>query len=96
MHVKSALVALVGLTVAVEGSLVHNSPGSRTILRRQNRNGGANRGGNNGGNGGNNGGNNGGGNAANTCLQANAVQTGSASTGQNGAVAADGQVNSET
>lgn len=40
----------------------------------------------------NNGGNNQG--ASETCLAAAAVQTGSQSTGQNGAVAADGQVNS--
>jgi transcription initiation factor TFIID subunit 15 len=49
----------------------------------------------NGGNGGNNGGNNGG-QAANTCLEASALQTGSASTGQQGNVAADGQANSRT
>ena len=47
---------------------------------------------------GQNGGNRGGNNqaAANTCLAANAIQTGSASTGQSGATAADGQVNSKT
>jgi hypothetical protein len=59
-----------------------------------------NNGGNNNNNGGNNnnnnnnGGNNNG--ATETCLAANAIQTGSQSTGQNGGVAADGQVNSAT
>ncbi|KAK4229895.1 hypothetical protein QBC38DRAFT_67300 [Podospora fimiseda] len=58
------------------------------------QNGGQNNGQNNNNNNGQNNNNNNG--ASNTCLAANAVQTGSASTGQNGAVAADGQVNSAT
>lgn len=77
----------------------------RRHLKRQNRNQNAGNGGNqNGGNqnagnqnAGNNAGNNGGNNAAAnpTCLAANAVQTASAATGQNGDIAA-GQVESQT
>jgi hypothetical protein len=63
-----------------------------------NNNNGGNNNNNNGGNNNNNGGNNNNNNngATETCLAANAIQTGSQSTGQNGAVAADGQVNSAT
>jgi len=106
---KTAVTALLGLAIAAEAATVRQPRSYSAMERRQNRFGG-NRGGNNGGNQGgnngqnnggnngqNNGGNNGGNNAASgTCLAANAVQTGSASTGQNGAAAADGQVNSAT
>lgn len=44
----------------------------------------------------NNGGNNGGNGASNTCLAANALQTASAATGQNGGDVTAGQVNSKT
>lgn len=93
MLVKTALVALMGLAIAAEGASIHQTPAMNRLSRRQNKNNGK-----------------GTGNAANagtaasananagsaTCLAANALQTGSQSTGQNNAVAADGQVNSLT
>jgi len=107
---KTAVAALMGLAMVADAASVRQ-PRASALDKRQNRfNGGNRNGGNNNNNNNNNGGNNnnnnggnnnngqnGGGNAAsNTCLAANAVQTGSASTGQNGATAADGQVNSAT
>ena len=101
MLMKNAVTALLGLAAVAEAFSVHAHKPSRALERRQNR--GNNRNGNNGGNNGgnnNNAGNNNNNNnnaaASATCLAANAVQTGSQSTGQNGAVAADGQVNSAT
>jgi transcription initiation factor TFIID subunit 15 len=87
MLVKNTLMALMGLAVAAEATSIHH-PASG-LSRRQNR----------GGNKGNQGGNQAGGNAGNagsTTLNANAIQTGSQSTGQQNGVAADGQVNSAT
>ena len=97
MLMKNAVTALLGLAAAAEAFSVHAHKPSRALERRQNR--GNNRNGNNGGNNNNAGNNNNNNNnaaASATCLAANAVQTGSQSTGQNGAVAADGQVNSAT
>ena len=96
MLMKNAVTALLGLAAAAEAFSVHTHKPSRALERRQNRGGNRNGGNNNAGN--NNAGNNAGNAAAAsaTCLAANAVQTGSQSTGQNGAVAADGQVNSAT
>jgi hypothetical protein len=91
MLVKELVAGLLALAAITEASVVHRSPIEAALLRRQN--------GRNGRNGGNNGGNQGsntGGNNANLCLNANAVQTGSESTGQQNGVAADGQVNSAT
>lgn len=93
MLVKTALVALVGLAIAAEGASIHHTPAMNRLSRRQNKNNG--KGNANTGNAGNAGNNNANGGSA-TCLAANAVQTGSQSTGQNNAVAADGQVNSLT
>ncbi len=94
---KSAVVTLVGLAIAAEAGSIPQVYRSPVLEQRQaaDRNRG---GGNNGGNNGNNGNNNqgGGNNGGSQCLQANAVQSGSAQTGQNNAVAADGQVNSAT
>lgn len=82
MLTKSVIASLVGLLAFVEGSAL---PADGVLVERQ------------GGRGGKNNGGGGAQAAANpTCLNANAVQTGSASTGQNAAVAADGQVNSAT
>jgi len=93
MLVKEVLAGFLALAVVAEGSVLHrSSPIEATLLRRQNRNG--RNGGNNGGN--NNQASNTGGNNANLCLNQNAVQTGSDSTGQQNGVAADGQVNSAT
>ncbi|KAK3935226.1 hypothetical protein QBC46DRAFT_272201 [Diplogelasinospora grovesii] len=91
MLMKTALVALMGLSLAVEAASIRQIPSLGGLERRQrggnknNNNGNANTGNNNAANGG-----------TQTCLAANAVQTGSQSTGQNSAVAADGQVNSAT
>jgi len=100
MLMKTALAALLGLTVAAEAATVrqHRSTG---LERRQNRFGGGNNGGNNNNNnnnnnGGDNGNNGGSNNGDPTCLAPEALQTGSQSTGQNGGQAADGQVNSAT
>jgi hypothetical protein len=96
MLMKTAVSALLGLAMAAEAASVHHYRSPISLERRQNR--GGNRGGNNAGNNanqGNAGGNNNNGASA-TCLAANAIQTGSQSTGQNGAAAADGQVNSAT
>ncbi|EGO52371.1 hypothetical protein NEUTE1DRAFT_125873 [Neurospora tetrasperma FGSC 2508] len=97
MLMKTALTALLGLAMVTDAAIVPNTDFS-TLEQRQNRNGkfgGGNR--NQGGNAGNNA-NKGGNNQqqANTCLAPGAIQTGSASTGQSGAGAADGQVNSKT
>jgi hypothetical protein len=92
MLMKTAVSALLGLAMAAEAASVHHYRSPISLERRQNR--GGNRGGNNA-NQGNAGGNNNNGASA-TCLAANAIQTGSQSTGQNGAAAADGQVNSAT
>jgi hypothetical protein len=110
MLVKTVLVSILGLALAVEaGSLPHASV---KLARRQNRN----KPGNNADrasirssttakatatattnqNQNNNNNNNNNNNAANTCLQANAIQTGTFFTGQQGNVAIDGQVNSKT
>ncbi|OIW31393.1 hypothetical protein CONLIGDRAFT_653902 [Coniochaeta ligniaria NRRL 30616] len=93
MLVKTALVALMGLAIAAEGASIHHTPTMNRLSRRQNKNNGKNNG--NAGNTGNAGNNNANAGSA-TCLAANALQTGSQSTGQNNAVAADGQVNSLT
>ena len=101
MLMKTAVTALLGLAMAAEAASVHHYRSPISLERRQNR--GGNRGGNNAGNNanqgnagqGNAGGNNNNGASA-TCLAANAIQTGSQSTGQSGAAAADGQVNSAT
>ena len=91
MMMKSALLALMGLAAITEASRI---PRHERLVSRQN---GRNRGGNNNNNAGNNNADAGGNNAASeTCLNADAVQTGSASTGQQNGVAADGQVNSAT
>lgn len=107
MLMKTAVTALLGLAITTEAASVHHYRTPTLLGRRQNRGGGRG-GGNNGGLGnafqGNAGqGNAGQGNAgqgnngaAATCLAADAIQTGSQSTGQNGATAADGQVNSAT
>ena len=97
---KSALVTLVGLAIAAEAGSIPQLYRSPVLEQRAKggNNGGNNNGGNNGNNGGGNNGNNGGGNngASPTCLDANAVQSGSDQTGQNAAGAAEGQVNSAT
>lgn len=98
MHIKTLVVALVGVSAAVEGAEIgRRSPFSQALERRQrggNGNGGGNRGGgNNGGN--NNGGNNnnnGGNNAL--VLSANAQQEGSESDGNNPGT--NGQAASDT
>ncbi|KAK3498567.1 hypothetical protein B0T13DRAFT_268217 [Neurospora crassa] len=97
MLMKTALTALLGLAMVTDAAIVPNTDFS-SLEQRQNRGGrfgGGNR--NQGGNTGNNA-NKGGNNQqqANTCLAPGAIQTGSASTGQSGAGAADGQVNSKT
>lgn len=79
---KSAIAALMGLAIAAEAGTVNAHYRSPIIAARQNK-------------GGNNAGNANAAAAA-TCLSANAVQTGSAATGQVNGVAADGQVNSAT
>jgi hypothetical protein len=91
MLVKTALVALVGLAVAAEAASIHHTPTMNRLSRRQNKNGGKNNG--NAGNAASAGNANAG---SATCLAANALQTGSESTGQVNGVAADGQVNSLT
>ncbi|KAK0729915.1 hypothetical protein B0H67DRAFT_476406 [Lasiosphaeris hirsuta] len=104
MLLKNTMAALLGLAVASNAASLHSYRSPNGLVRRQNgknnRNGGGNAGGNAGGNGNANGnanaGNGGNNDASVTCLAANAVQTGSQSTGQNGGVAADGQVNSAT
>jgi transcription initiation factor TFIID subunit 15 len=86
MMMKTAIVALMGLAAVTEAASIHQyrSPIEKAIetelLEAR-----QNKGGNNNANTG-----------TNTCLSANAVQTGSASTGQQNGVAADGQVNSAT
>ncbi len=108
MHVKTVLVALVGITAVAEATeLPHRSLFANTLSRRQNnrggRNGGqqgggrngGNQGGNNGGNqGGNNGGNNNNGGGGGRALTANLVQSASADDGNN--PGADGQAASAT
>lgn len=110
MLVKNTLATLLGLAVVTEAASVHHFQ-SPALMRRQNRFGGGGNGKNNNNNGGggqggqqggnqNNGGQNNGGNNNNnqasvTCLNANAIQTGSQQTGQNGEIAA-GQVESKT
>lgn len=98
MLVKNTLIALIGLAIAADATAI-NPHASGLSRRQQNRKaGGQNQGTNQGkATGGQTGTNNaatGGSGAA--CLAANAIQTGSRSTGQNSAVAADGQVNSLT
>jgi phage repressor protein C with HTH and peptisase S24 domain len=101
MLVKNTLIALMGLAIAAEASAIHPH-GSGLTRRQQNRKGGQNSGQNQGNN--NQGSatttqasnNNAASGASETCLAANALQTGSQSTGQNNDVAADGQVNSDT
>lgn len=98
MHFKSSVLLLtaVGLAAQVSGASIGARSGvdldaisyrNLRLSRRQNRNGG---GGNN-----NNGGGGGGGGASETCLAANAIQTASAETGQNGEIT-PGQVESKT
>jgi transcription initiation factor TFIID subunit 15 len=104
MLVKNVVAALLSLAAVSEATVIaHRSPFENTLARRQNRNGGNRNGGNQNQNQNQNQGaanqgaaNQGAAQDAALCLNANAVQTGSASTGQNGAVAADGQVNSAT
>ncbi|CCC08033.1 unnamed protein product [Sordaria macrospora k-hell] len=111
MLVKTALTALLGLAMVSDAAIIPNTDSSSLERRQPNKKFNNNRaqfngqfGGNgqfngNAGNNGQNGNANRGGNnqaAANTCLAAGAIQTGSASTGQSGATAADGQVNSKT
>ncbi|OAA61679.1 hypothetical protein SPI_04538 [Niveomyces insectorum RCEF 264] len=89
MMLKSVLVSLGGLAALSQATVIKRTPAN----------------GNNGFNGGNNGGNNNGNNNNNnnnnnggspTCLNANAIQTGSTFTGQDSDVPADGQANSAT
>ena len=89
MMMKSAVVTLVGLALAAEAGSIPSLYRSPVLEQRA-------KGNNN--NGGNNNNNNGGGNnaASPTCLNANAIQSGSDQTGQNAAVPAEGQVNSAT
>lgn len=99
MHFKSPVLLLAAVGFAAQVSTVAIGPSGALdieainyrnlrLARRQNRNGGGNN--NNGGN--NNAGGNGG---SQTCLAANAIQTGSAQTGQ-GNVVTDGQKESAT
>ncbi len=92
---KTALVALMGLAVAVEAGHAHAHYRSPILLSRQNKAGG-NKGGAGQANNGQAASQSNAQSASETCLEANALQTGSASTGQNAAVAAEGQVNSAT
>ena len=85
MLAKISLVALMGMAVVSDAVSIHQRSPLDLIVRQN-----GNRKGGNGGNGG------GGGGASNTCLSANAVQTGSASTGNINDVPKDGQVNSLT
>lgn len=91
MLTKTALVALLGLTVVCEAASLQMTPTRTHLFRRQNKNGGNKQ--NQNGNGNNN--NDGGGNNQ-LCLNSDAVQSASASTGQNGGEVEAGQVNSAT
>lgn len=95
MLMKTALTALLGLAMVTDAAIVPNTDFS-SLEQRQNRNGrfGGNR--NQGGNTGTNANKGSNNQQANTCLAPGAIQTGSASTGQSSAGAADGQVNSKT
>lgn len=89
MMVKNALVALMGLAVAAEAATIHHTPTMDRIIRGRARN--------SNGNGGKNAASSGSASSgSSTCLAANALQTGSESTGQANGVAADGQTNSAT
>jgi transcription initiation factor TFIID subunit 15 len=87
MLAKTTLMALVALVMTAEAASIHQFPTPVQLGRRQNKNNGNNNNNNN------NNANTGG---TQTCLSANALQTGSKSTGQVNGVAADGQVNSKT
>lgn len=96
MLMKTALLTLMGLAIAAEASTVHRSP-FRLAQRQSRGSNGGNRGGGKGGSSGNNNANSASNSGATqTCLAANAVQTGSESTGQNGTDIQPGQVNSAT
>jgi transcription initiation factor TFIID subunit 15 len=95
MLVKNVIVTLLSLAAVSEASTLHRSPFEATLARRQNKA----KGGNNNNNNNNNNAATKTGNAnanAQLCLDQNAIQTGSQSTGQANGVAADGQVNSAT
>ncbi|KAK0703474.1 hypothetical protein B0T26DRAFT_657300 [Lasiosphaeria miniovina] len=94
MLMKTTLAALLGLAVAAEAASVSQIRSPIAFERRQNNNNGKNN--NNAKNNNNN--NNQNNNNANavTTLDPAVIQTGSQSTGQSGAVAADGQANSAT
>ncbi|KAK3365174.1 hypothetical protein B0T24DRAFT_537048 [Lasiosphaeria ovina] len=92
MLMKTTLAALLGLAVAAEAASVSQIRSPIAFERRQNNNNGKN---NNNAKNNNNNQNNNNANAV-TTLDPAVIQTGSQSTGQNGAVAADGQANSAT
>ncbi|KAK3695493.1 hypothetical protein B0T22DRAFT_108770 [Podospora appendiculata] len=97
MLIKTTISALLGLALVAEAASIHQAHPHRSpigLVRRQN----GKKGGNNNNNNNNNAQANAGGNAnaASLTLLANAIQTGSQSTGQQNGVAADGQVNSKT
>ncbi len=97
MLLNTALLALVGLAAVSEASTLHESP--FRLSRRTNRSGSKDNGGKSGGGASstaNAAGNVAAGGSSNTCLAANAVQTGSFVTGQENDVPADGQSNSAT
>jgi transcription initiation factor TFIID subunit 15 len=83
MMMKTAMVALMGLAAVTEAASIHQYRSPIEAAARADKASEMERRQNRGGN-------------TNTCLAANAVQTGSASTGQQNGVAADGQVNSAT
>ena len=91
MLFKSAFFALGSLAVLSEASVINRSPSFSPLIARQRGGGGRNAGNNNAAVG-----NNKAAAASSTCLQANAVQSGSASTGQANDTPAAGQSNSAT